>query len=397
MVREIFSNIIFGKHFTAVEHRSINGKEVLQMLILRKKKDSFELTSSLQLTSIADLAKKLDKNQHIFLIINSDKVISKSLEQPIEADQILSRAFPNLKSDEFYSEYLITQKKAFISICRKEAVSHILDTYKKEGLTIVGLSLGTLSIQQLANQFKNQAISISNATIHFDKNTITEIENIEHATTEQNVNGLTLNSEYILPLSGIIQFFRRHTKTESNFSGLTSLLLNNFQQQRYFNLGLKISLATIFTLLLFSFIGFTYYSSHTESLAASLELNKAQKTTLLKLKEEVDNKQQVIQEFSLASSKASWYIDQIGQHTPPTISLTELQWQPVTKSIKKNEAILTDKNMILLKGESKHVEEFSKWLSTLEEADWVEEMIINDYGTAKNRQSVFEIQLSFSP
>ena len=150
-------------------------------------------------------------------------------------------------------------------------------------------------------------------------------------------------------------------------------------------------------LLLFSFILFTNYTTKIEDLNTTLALNKTQKTSLLKLTNEVQKKEKLIKDFSLASSKASWYLDQVGQTIPKSISLSEIQWQPLEKNIKEEKPIKTKHYIMLIKGITNEGEGFSKWLSTLEQLDWIEKVAINDYGSGKKTSTSFQLQISFKP
>ena len=107
---------------------------------------------------------------------------------------------------------------------------------------------------------------------------------------------MELDNKCLLPLAGILTYFTNATKTVSNFSQLISELKAQFKQQHIFNLGLKISLATIFVLLLFSFLLFTNYTTKIGELTTTLELNKTQKTSLIKLTGEVQKKKKIFQQ-----------------------------------------------------------------------------------------------------
>ena len=60
---------------------------------------------------------KLPKNQHAILIINNDKVLSKTVEsEQNEPLKLLYKGFPNINLEEFYFEVLSEKSKHFIWI-----------------------------------------------------------------------------------------------------------------------------------------------------------------------------------------------------------------------------------------------------------------------------------------
>ncbi len=99
----------------------------------------------------------------------------------------------------------------------------------------------------------------------------------------------------------------------------------------------------------------------------------------------------------MASSKASWYLDQVGREVPESVTLTEIQWQPVSKNIKKETLIETKLQTMIIKGISHKGDDFSTWLSLLEELDWVDNMLINSYGSGKKISTSFELEITFKP
>jgi len=209
------------------------------------------------------------------------------------------------------------------------------------------------------------------------------------------INGLEVANTTVLPLAGVLTYCSNQSKTVSNFQEFIQDLNLQFKQQHIFNHGLKISLATIFVLLLFSFLLLTNYTIKIEDLTTTLAMNKTQKASLLKLMSEVQNKEKLIQDFSMASSKASWYLDQIAQEIPVSVALSEIQWQPISISIKDDALIETEQQTLVIKGTSNKGDDFSAWLSLLEQLNWVDNVAIIAYGSGKKTSTSFELEITF--
>jgi len=169
----------------------------------------------------------------------------------------------------------------------------------------------------------------------------------------------------------------------------------DFNHKRFFSISLKTGLSSVFILLLISFLFFSNYTNKTNMLSIELETNKALKNELLKLNEQVSKKENLVTSFSLSSSKASWYLDQIGNSIPNSVLLTSLNFQPLTKNIKEDIKISTQENNILIQGTSTKSDDFSKWVQQLEQKNWVYKVLIQDYGTGKKNTTAFELLIEF--
>lgn len=385
----------YGNKFSAVEHVSVNGQEQIYGLLLSKKQQELVIVTSFELNSIAEIEEHLPAKQHLFLVINTNKVVFKNLDEVLEPLQAVQRAFPNLKLDNFYYETYTALNKTFVAICRKDDVHILLNSYKEKQRSVIGFSLGNLSISSLENFMNKESISTSNAFVHFNNHEISGITLSPPEKQQLHINGLKVTNTTVLALAGILSYYTNQSKTISNFQELLHDLHLKFKQQHIFNLGLKISLATIFVLLLFSFLLFTNYTTKIADLTTTLALNKTQKASLLKLTSEVQKKEKLLQDFSLASSKASWYLDQIAQKIPVSISLTEIQWQPLSQSIKDDSPIKAEQQILVINGVSNKGDDFSAWLSQLEQLDWVDNVAINGYGSGRKTSTSFELEITF--
>jgi Tfp pilus assembly protein PilN len=196
-----------------------------------------------------------------------------------------------------------------------------------------------------------------------------------------------------LSLAGILSYYTNQKFTQLNFLDRINKLNNDFKQKRIFDIGLKIGLGTVFILLLVSFLFFSSYTSKIDGLNTSLEVNKTQKNSFLKLSDLVNKKEKLINDFSLTSSKAAWYINQIGETLPHSIILSEIQWQPLTKNIKKEKQVLVQKNSIIIKGKSGNNTKFSSWVNLLEKQSWIDTIQIQEYGTGKKSSTEFKLRI----
>ncbi len=396
MLSDILKYLKFANDYCAIAHTSVDGKSVLNGLVIKKKKDTFDIDKTFTVDAIEGVPQYLEKGQHFFLIVNTNAIISKKIDGVLEGEKAVQVAFQNLKLSEFYYEVYSSNSHTFVSICRKDVVDDLLQHYKDCNLNPVGFSLGSLSSSQLEQVIQDAEITTSNSVITYEQGAINNIAfNTPQNTIEYAINGLQVSNASVLPLAGILAYFTNHQKTHSNFGALSKQLLEDFGMQRFFNVGLKVALGSIFALLLVSFLFFSSYSSKIERLNASMLVNQSQKESLLKLSDEVAKKEKLLQDYFTGSSKASWYLDQIGQTVPATIALSELHWQPLAKTIKEDEPILFEQQSIVVKGEDGNNSSLSAWVQQLERLEWVENVTIVNYGLNRQNKNLFEVNIRF--
>ncbi len=398
MLSQLLTYGKFGNLFCGIEHTVIDGKETLNALILRKKKGELLIESTFECGEIAKLNNQLQKRQHLFLIINNEQVLFKVLKGVNDTSQkAIALAFPNLKIEDFYYEICVSSDITFIAICRKDYIDSLLQEYNALGLNIIDFSLGNLIGSQLSSYINKSIINSSNASLTFLENSISNIEKLENnSLTNYTINGLELTNKQVLPLAGIIAYYTHQETTTSNFKHLSNNLSDNFKHKRIFELGLKFGLSIVFVLLLVSFLFFSHYSTEINSLNNELELNKTYKNSFAKLADEVEKKERLVTNFSLASSRSSWYLNQIGEALPHSIMLSEIQFQPLESSIKKEKQIIIQEKTIIIKGKSNNSADFSNWVNTLEQQNWIEKVMIQEYGTGKKTATGFELQIELN-
>lgn len=396
----MFSKLItyskFGSLFCGVEHTIIDDKEQLNVLLLRKNNNEFKIESNFNSHNIADLKNQLKATQHLFLIINNQDVLTKQIEGIHETHIAVSKAFPNLKLDDFYYEVLSSNEDTFVAICRKDRVDTLIKQYNRHNFNIINFSLGSLIVSQLKSIINDSIVNTSNSIVTFNDKEISDINTSSKTElVTYNINGLKITNHTLLPLAGIISYYSKHVLTTSNFESNSLKLMADFNHKRFFSISLKTGLSSVFILLLISFLFFSNYTNKTNMLSIELETNKALKNELLKLNEQVSKKENLVTSFSLSSSKASWYLDQIGNSIPNSVLLTSLNFQPLTKNIKEDIKISTQENNILIQGTSTKSDDFSKWVQQLEQKNWVYKVLIQDYGTGKKNTTAFELLIEF--
>jgi len=389
----------YGNTFCAVEHTSsLDVKENLRFLQLKKKKKELIIESKGHFSSLAALLPSLQLQKHLFLVVNNQQVLFKKINE-IESRQetIVKKAFPSIKLNDFYYEVLQYESHSFVAICRKEYVDHLIQQYESNGISIVDFSLHNLSIQQIVPFINQNEISTSNATISITDHAVLEIQSQAIKESEYLINNIKVTNEYVLPLAGIISYVTGYKNNQLGFGELQNKLQQKQFHKRFFQLSLKVVLGSLFLILLINFMVFSSHRSEINQLDSKLAINTNYKSTLLRLQNSVFKKEKLVKSItSLSSSKTSWYINEIGESTPKSLLLTALNYQPLLKPLRKDKEVLINIHRITVKGISKNNADFTKWIALLKEKKWIKSITILAFGKGKSTTTSFEYQITFT-
>ncbi|MFL1012606.1 hypothetical protein [Flavisericum labens] len=399
MLENLKTYLLYNNRFCGVEHSSKTGQDFIYATVLKKSKTSLDIEQSFQATSVEELAEKLKKKQAAFLVINDDNVLTKQvLGRLSDADKMVFNAFPNINLEHFYYEIISQKNTNFISICRKDYLNGLVKEYQTKGINIIDVSLGNLVVSSISSFVEQQTVFTSNAKVSFESRTISNIENHQDVeTSSYNINGLEVESNYVLSLSSALIMALQHIHPITNFDALKIDLKQHFNQSRYVAQFSKIGLVLILGILLVNFFVFNHYYNAVSTLQQTSQVNQATKQTLLKLDEEVNKSQKMVEDMLKSSiSKSSFYINAIMLSLPKSVLLSELDYQPLAKNIKKDKPVELKPNTIIIAGESNDSEAFSKWLVELETMDWVGSVEILNYGDASQQISNFSLTINMN-
>ncbi len=388
----------YGSLYGAVEHQSDDEeKKQLALLVLKKEKNEFRVETQKQTGSLKEVTESLNKDQHLYLIVNNNQVLSKLISVELNEDKALQKGYPTIKISDFYYEIVQLEKSTYISICRREYVETLINDYRQHNIHIIGFTLGNSAAIHLLPLIESPNLLTSNASLTITKNQLKSIDlNDRIDEIPYVINGLNISNKYTLSLASIIAYYSNSLKTTSNFKNFNASILKDFTQKRIFSLGLKTGLALLFISLLINFLVFDSYTKNIENLTQKTQINQSQKEQLLLLNKELNDKKRLVDDIiNSSSSKTSLYFDQIGSSIPTTISLNSVEYQPILKNIEEQKKIILNQQTILMKGSTSNSENFSTWIKNFENFDWIKSVDIVDYGIGKKTNTVFELRIEF--
>ena len=396
MLNKLLKHIKYGSLYGAVEYQKSDNGEKLALFLLKKKRNEFMKETQKQLNSFDELIKNLNKEQHLYIIINNNQVLSKSITKELDFNKAVQIAFPALKLNDFYYEIIQLETSTYVSICRKEYINRLLASFKNKHIHIIGFSLGNSAITALHSIINFSNFSTSNATIATSENKLVSIDSkIELEEIFYNINGIDISTNYILALAGIIKYYTNQHTTSSNFVEDNLLISKTFSQKKLVNTGLKFGLGLLFILLLINFFLLDYYTNKIAVLNEKTQINQASKEKINLLRKDLEIKKKLVDAIvQSTNSKTSLYFDQIGAYIPTSILLSSIEYQPVVKNVEENKKIELNQNVIVIKGTSLNGDNFSNLIKNIENLNWIKSVEIVDYGTGKKMITIFELKLS---
>ena len=389
--------ITYGLTYTAIEHNTDNRKEIFTFLQLIKKGKELIIKDRNTSSDFNRLLSFFKKEQHVFLIFNNHQVLSKEIAfKSDSSESIIKKAFPNIVLKDFYYEVYSTDTTSFVCVCRKQYIDTLINSYKEHQVSVVGFSLGNLAIQNLLSFVDNKEIQTSNSKLKIEENQLISIEKlIDNPVSTYILNDLEVTNRELLPLGGVLTYYLQ----KENQLGLRKKnkeLRDNYFQKQLFSVGLKTGLVFLFLLVLLNFLFFNYYHTQNNELTAEVQLNESYKSQLVKLQKQIDQKEKVIVNLnSVSQSKVSLYLDELAMLIPNSITLTDIKHQSLTTRIKKDKQIAISKNKLQVKGIVNNNEDFTTFISSLKKKEWVDKVIIIQFGKEKKATS-FDILIHIS-
>ncbi|MGC1632943.1 MAG: hypothetical protein WA749_12605 [Gelidibacter sp.] len=396
MFQSITSYLLFGNQYCGIEHTSHHNTELIYTTILKKNKKALHIQDTFEYNNIEDLSNDIPKNTHAYLILNNENILTKKLEGGSkEAIQLVQQAFPNINVNDFMYDALVQDGTCFVSICRKTYVEEIISAYKSKGISIINISLGNIIIANTIDYINSNPVSTSNAKIDFSNNEIHEIETsqtVDHFNYD--INGLDINNKLLLSLAGALVSALGNLKSITNYEAEIQHLKTAYSNSVFFRKFLTFGLILVFSSLLINVLAFNHYFNKVNALQQTSQVNQNMKTQVTELNEKATKSQKMVEDLlNNNNSKSSYYINEIIKELPTSIQLEELNYQPILKRIKSEEAIKNEPQILLVSGQSTSSNTFSNWVSLLEKKPWLNKIEVSDYSDISNAVANFTFKI----
>lgn len=389
------TTLLLGKQYIGIEHFSVNSEEKRAVLLVEMKKEELVIVQKDKISYSDTLPEKWDKNLPFFLIVNTNQVIQKEVEGIDSSDEkLLHKAFPNTNWDEFYFEIWRLKTKSIIAISRRKYVEELLANYSKQGISVVGISLGVCSIAEIISYSEEDQLFTNHQTVSWSEEIPIVKPNAEILKSNFNINGLEVQNSHLLAFSGILRLMLNGTANTGNLINYSEQLHEDYNQKSFFSKGIKWMIGVLLTILLINFLTFTHYFKLAEETSESLLLSKSSLEEVVKTKQRIQAKEQKVKNVvAMTSSQSSLVINEITKKIPSSILLTELVYHPLEKKIKLEESILTQEKTITLSGTTINNTAFNQWVEAMEQLKWMNQVVITRFGKNDLNETEFSIKL----
>lgn len=385
-------NIIFGNHFLGIEVFSENNSEKGNYILVEKKKDSLTISDNSSFANITDISLENYTDLPAVLSIYSDKVLIKETELVEKNDLILvKKTFTNLNLEDFYIDIWRLENKSIISIARKSYVDEMIKLFwENHQIKIVSVTIGISSIKHLVSFLSEETILLNSKMFNKQNKTISSNEEITSIIYP--INGINIKSDNLISFSSIINFISK-SNSGSSIDELNTNLNDTFFQNTFYRKYIKFFIFFILGVLLVNFLFFNHYYNKFNEISILNTTEVENKEKIENLKRVIIEKEKSVNELSISNTqRISYFLNEIGKSVPNTITLNELQYQPILK--KGNTETLTtysDKS-ILVNGISNNNIQFTNWVEKLSEFNTINEVVILKFEKEDNTTS-FKINI----
>lgn len=386
---------LLGKEYIGVEHFTINNEDKVALLLVEKKKEGLVISKKDRVSYNGKIAEKWDTKIPFFVVINSNQVIQKEVLGVEPSDEkLLHKSFPNTNWDEFYYEIWRLKTKSVIAIARKSYVTALLEDYQNQKIIIAGISLGVCSIADIIAYTEENNLYTNHQNISKEETQIISASSLESAIT-YTINDLQIENRQLLAFSGILRLILNNTLNTGSIISYSDELYDNYNQNTFFNKGIKIMVGVILAILLLNFIFFTHYYKLAQESSEILLVNKSSIEDVSKIKQRIIVKEEKVKAIDgRMTSRSSLIINEIANKVPSSILLTELTFNPLEKKIKAEEAILTKDKIITISGITIANQSFTKWVEDIEKLQYIDKVLITHFGKNEDNETTFSINLT---
>lgn len=394
-VTSFLKNFLFGSQYVGIEHFSYDTEEKVALLEFKKSKQELVIAKQDLRIFKDSILKSFDKKKAHLLVVNTNQVIQKEVEEDERSDnKLLHKAFPNIKWEDFYYEIWRLKNKSIVCISRKSYIDELLLKYQKEGVSVTHISLGNCSVSSIMNFSTYETLETNKHSLNISDSDLTISLRDKQKLIRYDINGLTVSNEHLLPFSAVIQYFVNKKSTSGNVSNLNSNLEDHYFQKQFFRKGIQLGVCFLLTTLLINFFIFTNYYKKVQENDQILIQNSSSKKAFSKTKERIVQKEEKLNAiYSTKQTQCTYLINEITKSVHSSILLTELMYQPLEKKIKSGEAILIQNNVIIISGTTINNQQFTNWTESLQKFKSIDKVIITHFGSNETSETAFSLKI----
>ena len=394
MLDQVAAYGLYGSTYACIEFSDFEGIPVYHSLKSKRSNGSFGDINSSSFKKLEQLTDWLGKQGHSVLIVNNAQVLIKHLPEVVEfSEDLVLKAFPGIRMDDFYYQAVEGNDGFFIAICRKSVVEAAIEELKKSKIHVVAVSLGFSGIAQLKKLFVEEVrIPSASGSVLMDIDGISGYESNPLESRIIQLQSDEIESSHALTLSGLSSYMV--PVLNSNLKKLNETLRDENKNNRIFSISWKFAAAVLFLLLIVNALAFNNLYSKKQELTEQSELVKTQQESYTLRKSQLEKREALVGSIlSNTGSKSSFYLNRIVATIPDHIQLSKFNFQPFEGSIRPDKEIKVLTGLIQMDGVSKDSDRFGSWIAQLEDLEFTTDVQVDGYSD-DTRGSNFSITLT---
>ncbi len=384
MLESLKTYLYYGNTVYGIELLESSDGFAWNGTVIKKAKDEVDIDKTFQTDSIDSLPEYVPKNRAISLVINTKDVLYKYIESnQKEEETLINIAFPNINIAEFFYQINSNGSNVHIFLCRKIQLEKIVNKFTALKYPVVEVNLSNFLAQHLHLFSENKTFKTSNSVISIEGNSIKNIKRKNLGDIKENYGfkGLSVSNHHLLSFLASISLLLNFEPLYTNLVESNKKLQKAYLQERFFKLFSNFAIAFLLISLLINFIFFNSNYTAVQELQETSKINSDTKNSINVLNAEVEKKQLIVENIMNSSSSASsFFLNEVIHSLPPTVLLTEFDYQPLEKRIRKEKPVEFTNNSITISGTTTEREGFSYWIYELEKMDWIKKVSILNYG-----------------
>ncbi|HCT31385.1 MAG TPA: hypothetical protein DIW31_11810 [Bacteroidales bacterium] len=386
----IRGNYVIG---VQISFRGNNQNCLYHLIGVKKSRGKLSIVKQIiDITSIEELVKHIPKNTPIVISIDGKNIIHKFFQEDV-GDKGLDFVLPNARKEDFYVQTSLINDGAYVSVIRREVIDNVIDRLNAFKVIPALINLGpfvtscTTFLFDDKVKFKSEFWEIEATGQGISYNPFTSSDS----------NFIFLNGESIRDFCFPSYALSIAYLADLEIPGIeiSLQLKEEFLFKRAVWLGGWFFLSLVFLILLVNFFIFSNYNDKYQDINNMIQQNQS----LLNRNDELKTKYTLERRFIersglLETSRFSFYADRISRNISDSIQFTAIRIAPVNDKIRSDKPIVFDEKTIIINGKCSNSQYFNSWKDDLKEENWVESILINQFGQEEpGKPIIFELQL----
>lgn len=390
---ELKRYIEIGKKIVVVEDAGIDQTNIAACLF-RLTGDGFEIEAKEEFDSLGALKESTLLKYPLVLGITSQQVLTKKLPSYKKSEADIALAFSNINKEEFGIERLYTNSQCFVSICRKKIILELIENYESIGAKVISFFLGSAYLSNLVDILPYAEMYSKTVKLETQEGEIKFVPNKEGISETYQLGDENINSAHILSIALGLQFLNNQTEVYSNVQDFKKQLFSKTIQSRYYKALASAMLSVLVVALLINSWVFSSIFQKVEQLQENQQLYETQKELISNMQQSIEKKSKLINSIQQTGfSNSSQLINEIIEPIPASILLKSVVYQPLKKVVRLNKYIQQNKGEITVSGRTNDKKEFFKWTENIENSEFLEQLIIEEFEDLSLESADFNISL----